>query len=169
MAMRVVGAHQPPRTPDQRPGRGARGSQTPDVSTGRSPAYVPADPAPPAGGAAVLDGGGWRDLAVNPPGIGITHEAPHRQQRDGADRSRRVGADGEPEAAALLATLTAVSRWDRWRGGRQEWFVLHSVPLGDGHGNTRGIDHVVVGARLRWCRSTPSITAPASLSSMVTS
>ena len=48
----------------------------------------------------------------------------------GADRSRRVGADGEFEVAALLATLTGVSRWDRWRGRGPGWFVLHSVELG---------------------------------------
>ena len=48
--------------------------------------------------------------------------------------------------AALLATLTGVSRWDRRRGRGPGWFVLHSIELGDGHGNVRGdVDHLLIG------------------------
>jgi Nuclease-related domain len=120
----------------------------PWVTADATPGRVPGDPASPAVVAAAPEAGGWRDLALNPPGIGITHEAARRRQADGvgADRSWRVGADGEVEVAALLATLTELSRWDRLRGRRPEWFVLHSVPLGDGQGTIRGdVDHVVVG------------------------
>jgi hypothetical protein len=102
---------------------------------------VPAEPARPGGQ-------DWVDLALNPPGIGITHEAARRRQTEGAgaDRSWRVGADGEFAVAALLATLTEVSRWDRWRGRPQQWWVLHSVPLGDGHGHAYGdVDHLLIG------------------------
>ena len=91
---------------------------------------------------------GWRDLALNPPGIGITHEATrHRQAQGlGADRGWQVGADGEFVVADLLATLTAVSRPDRLRGRTSGWFVLHSVPLGDGQGQVHGdVDHLVPG------------------------
>jgi hypothetical protein len=91
---------------------------------------------------------GWMDLARNPPGIGITHEAARRRQVEGAgaDRSWRVGAQGEFAVADLLATLTEPSRWQRWRGRSTGWFVLHSVPLGDGHGRVRGdVDHLVMG------------------------
>ena len=91
---------------------------------------------------------GWVDLARNPPGIGITHEAARRRQAEGAgaDRSWRVGAEGEFAVADLLATLTEPSRWQRWRGRSTGWFVLHSVPLGDGHGRVRGdVDHLVIG------------------------
>lgn len=91
----------------------------------------------------------WVDLARNPPGIGVTHEAARRFRTEGAgaDHSWRVGADGEVAVAQLLATLTEPSRWDRWRGRTTTgWFVLHSVPLGDGHGRIRGdVDHLVVG------------------------
>ena len=91
---------------------------------------------------------GWADLARNPPGIGITHEAARRRQVEGAgaDRSWRVGAQGEFAVADLLATLTEPSRWQRWRGRSTGWFVLHSVPLGDGHGRICGdVDHLVIG------------------------
>ncbi len=90
----------------------------------------------------------WADLARNPPGIGITHEAARRRQAEGlgADRSWRVGAEGEFAVADLLATLTEPSRWQRWCGRSTGWFVLHSVPLGDGHGRVRGdVDHLVIG------------------------
>ena len=107
----------------------------------------PADPAEPtrASGSGEPD---WVDLAGNPPGIGITHEAARRRQTEGvgADRSWRVGADGEFAVADLLATLAAVSRWNRLRGRTQLWRVLHSVPLGDGHGHASGdVDHLLVG------------------------
>jgi hypothetical protein len=94
------------------------------------------------------DGQGWVDLARNPPGIAVTYEAIRRRQTEGvgADRSWRVGAEGEFEVADLLATLTRTSWWDRWRGRATGWFVLHSVPLGDGRGQVRGdVDHLVVG------------------------
>ena len=89
-----------------------------------------------------------RDLAGNLPGAGVVHEGARRRQVEGsgADRSWRVGADGEAAVAALLAQLTEVSWWHRLRGRRPEWRVLHGVPLGDGRGNERGdIDHVLVG------------------------
>jgi Nuclease-related domain len=88
------------------------------------------------------------DLALNPPGIGVTHEAARRRQVEGtgADRSWRVGADGEFAVATLLATPTEVSRWDRWRGRAPQRFVLHAVPLGDGQGQVRGdVDHLLIG------------------------
>jgi hypothetical protein len=103
-----------------------------------------------AGGGEPAGAGGqdWVDLALNPPGIGITHEAARRRQAEGAgaDRSWRVGADGEFAVAHLLATLTEVSRWDRWRGRAPRWWVLHSVPLGDGHGQAHtDVDHLLIG------------------------
>jgi hypothetical protein len=88
------------------------------------------------------------DLAGNVAGIGITHEAARRRQAEGAgaDRSWRVGADGEAEVAALLATLTTPSWSARLRGRASGWFVLHSVELGDGRGRMRGdVDHLVIG------------------------
>ncbi len=81
-------------------------------------------------------------------GIGVTHEAARRRQTEGvgADRSWRVGADGEAQVAALLADLTRPSWWDRLRGRASGWFVLHSVELGDGRGRVRGdVDHLVIG------------------------
>lgn len=90
----------------------------------------------------------WTDLAANLPGVGISHEATRRRQVEGpgADRSWRVGADGEAEIGALLADLAPVSRWGRLRGRAPAWRVLHSVPVGDGHGRERGdIDHVLIG------------------------
>lgn len=103
-----------------------------------------------AGGGEPAASGGqdWVDLALNPPGIGITHEAARRRQTEGAgaDRSWRVGADGEFAVANLLTTLTEVSRWDRWRGRPPRWWVLHSVPLGDGYGQAQGdVDHLLIG------------------------
>ncbi|OLM28285.1 hypothetical protein Ae717Ps2_6624 [Pseudonocardia sp. Ae717_Ps2] len=92
--------------------------------------------------------GGWVDLAATLPGAGVLHESTRRRraQGAGADRSWRVGADGEAEVADLLAELTQVRGWSRLRGRRPGWRVLHSVPLGDGHGRIRGdIDHVLIG------------------------
>jgi hypothetical protein len=112
--------------------------------TARTLVVVGGDEATPS----TADAQGWVDLARNPPGIGVTHEATRRRQAEGAgaDRSWRVGADGEFAVADLLATLTKPSRWDRWRGRPTGWFVLHSVPLGDGRGRVRGdVDHLVVG------------------------
>jgi hypothetical protein len=44
--------------------------------------------------------------------------------------------------------LTEVSRWDRWGGRPQLWWVLHSVPLGDGRGDGQAhtdVDHLLIG------------------------
>ena len=90
--------------------------------------------------------GGPDDLARNAPGIGITHEATRRRQTEGAgaDRSWRVGADGEATVAEILHKLTTPSRLDRLRHRPPAWRVLHSVPSGLGTG--RGdIDHVLIG------------------------
>jgi hypothetical protein len=82
----------------------------------------------------------WTDLADNAPGIGITHEAARRREAEGAgaDRSWRVGADGEFVVAGVLAGLTAHSRL---RVRRPRWHVLHSVPVRGGG----DIDHVMIG------------------------
>ncbi|MFC4951048.1 nuclease-related domain-containing protein [Pseudonocardia sp. GCM10023141] len=90
----------------------------------------------------------WTDLALNAPGIGVSYEAARRRKSDGpgADRSWRVGADGEVAIAAVLAELTDASRWRRLRRQPAGWRVLHSVPLGDGQGRIRGdVDHLVIG------------------------
>lgn len=96
--------------------------------------------------AAALHGTGWHggadDLSRNAPGIGITYEAARRRQTEGADRSWRVGADGEATVAELLAPLTIPSRLDRLRRRPPAWRVLHSVPIGSGRGD---IDHVLIG------------------------
>jgi len=96
------------------------------------------------------DGGaGWADLTDNAAGIGVTHEAAWRRQAEGAgaDRSWRVGADGEVAVGQRLTELLAVSWWDRVRRRGPQWRVLHSVPLGDGPGGAvRGdIDHLLIG------------------------
>lgn len=93
-------------------------------------------------------GDGWVDLARNAPGIGVSYEAARRRQADGvgADRSWRVGADGEVRVAELLGELTTPSTWDRLRRRPAGWRVLHSVPLLDARGRGRGdIDHVLIG------------------------
>jgi hypothetical protein len=43
-------------------------------------------------------GQGWVDLALNPPGIGVTHEAARRRQVEGAgaDRSARTASSRSP-------------------------------------------------------------------------
>lgn len=45
----------------------------------------------------------WTDLARNPAGIGLTYEAARRRQTEGlgADRSWRVGRDGEAAVAVV--------------------------------------------------------------------
>jgi Domain of unknown function (DUF5710)/Nuclease-related domain len=88
--------------------------------------------------------GGPDDLARNAPGIGVTHEAARRRQTEGegADRSWRVGADGEATVAEVLAVLTTPSRLDRLRRRAPAWHVLHAVPIGTGRGD---VDHVLIG------------------------
>jgi hypothetical protein len=88
--------------------------------------------------------GGPDDLTRNAAGIGITHEAARRRRTEGAgaDRSWRVGADGEHETARVLAALTAPSRLGRLRGRAPGWRVLHSVPIGTGRAD---VDHVLIG------------------------
>ncbi len=72
------------------------------------------------------------------------HEAARRRQTEGAgaDRSWRIGADGELTVAEVLAALTEPSRLDRLRRRPPAWRVLHSVPVGTGRGD---IDHVLIG------------------------
>lgn len=88
------------------------------------------------------------ELADSAPGIGITHEAARRRQREGrgADLSWRIGADGEAEVGGRLNRFCEPSRMDRWRGRRPPWRVRHGIEFvderGDGHGD---IDHLVVG------------------------
>ncbi|MGI9000269.1 MAG: nuclease-related domain-containing protein [Pseudonocardia sp.] len=92
--------------------------------------------------------GAWTDLTANAAGIGVTHEAARRRQTEGAgaDRSWRVGADGEVAVGQRLGELLAVRWWDRVRRRGPQWRVLHSVELGDGRGAVRGdIDHVLIG------------------------
>ncbi|NMH96568.1 nuclease-related domain-containing protein [Pseudonocardia acidicola] len=99
---------------------------------------------PEEAGTRAADGPGWRDLAANVPGISITHEAARRRHAEGAgaDRSWRIGADGEHVIAGLLAELATPSRLDRLRRRGPRWRVLHSVPIGHGRAD---IDHVLVG------------------------
>jgi|GEM_PF-1050662 len=94
------------------------------------------------------DGPGWTDLARNAPGIGLSYEAARRRQAEGlgADRSWRVGRDGEAAVGELLAELTTPTRWERLRRRPPGWHVLHSVEFVDEHGRTRGdVDHVLIG------------------------
>ena len=90
---------------------------------------------------------GWTDLATAAPGIRITHEAARRRHAEGpgADRSWRVGADGEVVVAGLLSQLTAPTPLERVRGRPGRWRVLHSVPLPRGDGRPSDIDHLLVG------------------------
>ena len=90
---------------------------------------------------------GGIDLAGQAPGICITHEAARRRAAEGpgADRSWRVGADGEFVVAGVLAGLTAPSPL---RLRRPRWRVLHSVPVDGGGvlaGGGRDVDHVMIG------------------------
>ncbi|WP_232661481.1 nuclease-related domain-containing protein [Pseudonocardia sp. TRM90224] len=84
---------------------------------------------------------GWSDLAANAPGITILHEAARRRREEGegADRSWRVGADGELAVAALLTELTGPSSLRR---RTPSWRVLHSIPVGE---RPRDIDHLLIG------------------------
>ncbi|MDT0351658.1 nuclease-related domain-containing protein [Pseudonocardia charpentierae] len=90
---------------------------------------------------------GWVDLARNLPGIEVTpEEARRRAEEAGRDPSSPHKSDSKSAIGDLLATLTEPSRWDRWRGRTTGWFVLHSVPLGDGSGGiSTSVDHLVVG------------------------
>ncbi|MGI5129593.1 nuclease-related domain-containing protein [Pseudonocardia sp. CA-107938] len=87
------------------------------------------------------------DLAATPAGIHVTHEAARRRRSEGpgADRSWRIGADGEIAVAAVLSRLTQESVLDRALGRAPRWRVLHAVPLGLSEGRMRDIDHLVLG------------------------
>lgn len=87
------------------------------------------------------------DLAGTPPGIHVTHEAARRRQIEGpgADRSWRIGADGEIAVAALLRRITGAGVIERALGREPRWRVLHAVPLGESGGRMRDIDHLVLG------------------------
>ncbi|WP_366889345.1 nuclease-related domain-containing protein [Pseudonocardia sp.] len=78
------------------------------------------------------------------PETSITHEATRRRVSEGAgaDRSWRVGADGEFAVAELLVELNPVSLIPWPRRKPPAWRVLHSVPVGDGRTD---IDHVLIG------------------------
>jgi hypothetical protein len=86
----------------------------------------------------------WIDLAGNRPGRAVSQEAIRRRRTEGAgaDRSWRLGAEGEHLVADALDGLVSVSRLDRLRGRSPRWWVLHSVPVGTGDTD---IDHVVGG------------------------
>lgn len=86
----------------------------------------------------------WTDLTGNRAGEQVTREAARRRrvEGEGADRSWRLGAEGEHVVADALAELTVASRWDRLRRREPEWWALHSVPVGTG---TVDIDHVLCG------------------------
>lgn len=83
-------------------------------------------------------------LAQNYPGRRVGHEAARRRAElgPGADRSWRLGADGEERTAHLLESLTGRTRRDRLLRRPPCWRVLHSVPLDDGRAD---IDHVLIG------------------------
>ncbi|MET0188418.1 MAG: nuclease-related domain-containing protein [Pseudonocardia sediminis] len=87
---------------------------------------------------------GTADLATHYPGRRVGHEAARRraEQGPGADRTWRLGADGEERTAHLLESLTGRTRRDRFLDRPPSWRVLHSVPLDDG---TADIDHVLIG------------------------
>lgn len=93
-----------------------------------------------------VSGLGWIDLAANAPGIRVSHEAARQRQAHGvgADRSWRVGADGELIVAGLLRELTSPSGLARAVRRAPRWRVLHSVPLMAGVG-AGDIDHLLIG------------------------
>lgn len=84
------------------------------------------------------------DLARNYPGRRVGHEAARRRAEHGpgADRTWRLGADGEERTAHLLESLTGRTRRDRLLRRPPCWRVVHSVPLDGGRAD---IDHVLVG------------------------
>jgi hypothetical protein len=88
------------------------------------------------------------DLASNAAGVGVAFEAVWRRKSDGemAARSWDVGAKGERAAGQMLTRLTTLGWWDRIRGRRPVWRVLHSVKLRNSDGGQCGdIDHIVIG------------------------
>ncbi len=87
---------------------------------------------------------GTRDLAAHYPGRRVGHEAARRRAElgPGADRTWRLGADGEERTAHLLESLTGRTRRDRLLHRPPSWRVLHSVPL---DGGAADIDHVLIG------------------------
>lgn len=86
----------------------------------------------------------WRDLVLNVAGRQVVREANRRRRVDGpgADWSWRVGAEGEYLVADALAGLVRPSHLDRLRHRSPGWWVLHSVPRGDG---SLDIDHLLGG------------------------
>ncbi|WP_051342305.1 nuclease-related domain-containing protein [Pseudonocardia spinosispora] len=86
----------------------------------------------------------WRDLVLNVAGGQVVREANRRHRVDGpgADWSWRVGAEGEHLVADALIGLVRPSRLDRLRHRTPGWWVLHSVPTGDGGSD---IDHLLGG------------------------
>lgn len=93
--------------------------------------------APPAS-----PGDRWVDLARHYPGRRAGHQAARVRQAGGADRSWRLGADGEQRTAHRLAALTGRTRRDRLLNRGPRWRVLHSIPL---DGGTADLDHVLIG------------------------
>jgi hypothetical protein len=81
-----------------------------------------------------MSGEPWVDLAGNVAGRQVTREANRRRQVEGAgaDRSWRLGAEGEHLVGEALVELVTASPWERLRGRRPAWWVLHSVPTAPG-------------------------------------
>jgi hypothetical protein len=88
----------------------------------------------------------WSDLAGNTAGrqVVVAANQARRDEGAGADRSWRVGAEGEHRIAEALTTLNDVPLVHRLmrRPRPPRWEVLHSIPVGTGRGD---IDHVVIG------------------------
>lgn len=83
------------------------------------------------------------DLAGNVAGRHVGAEANRRRATEpGADRSWRVGAEGEHIIAEALTSLTTSTWADRLRRRASPWWVLHSIPVGTGSSD---IDHLVGG------------------------